>query len=999
MNRLMKNVLWLVMMLAGIPTALATDGDWPRTVPLEQGTVTIYPLKVDKLEAGTIHYRAALAYRATAGSEPVFGAGWFESPVEIDNGKRMVHPGGLKVTATRFPAGTYDVQAGLSSVLAQRSTSWNLDFPLDELDAALKTAEAESEALQNMNTAPPRIIYRDHPALLVSIDGDPVLREIENSELEAVINTPYPLIFDRKHYYLNAAKDVWYRADKATGPYRFETNPPADIVAMVNDAESESEAGEATGTVEKVTAANAPEIVVATEPAELIVTEGPAAFVPLVDDLLVLQNSDDDVFMHVGSQEFFIVRAGRWYRAPSLNGPWNFQASDDLPDAFVNIPQDSDQAGSRVYVAGTEEAREAVLDAEVPQTAAVKRGQADIEVKYDGEPVYAPVDGTDLVYIENTGSTVLKSGGLFYLVEDGVWYVATSPDGPWQVSDHRPQQIETILPTSPVYNTRYVRVYDSTPEVVYVGYTPGYVGSYVYHNTIFYGTGWYYRPWVSPYYYYPRHSTWGFNVSYNSWSGWNFGVSWGWGPFSLSYYSGGYWHRHHYWHHRHYGYWGPRGYRHRPAHYRNGHRRYAHDRYRHGSGRHRDYDRYSNGGHRSGGNQRHDNLYRDGRQRARVVDTRDRRTGTRDRYSGAARQANYLAGGEQRQRNYSGVKGPERNRTGPVRSAELRDKASVRDASFNANRNRRAADNGVTRQANYLAANRARQQNYSGIKKAERNRTQPVSSTDLRNKASVRDASSKARKSRLVADNNGTRRAGYTAANKTRQQNYSGIKKAERNRAQPVSSKELSNKASARDASSKASRNRQVADNSGARRTGYTASNKTRQQNYGGVKKAERNRVQPVNSTSLLNKANKRNTNAKVTRQTGRVTQTSSSRRTPKSTKSRATRPTVVTSPRQSQARSRNVQRQPSKAVKSPVRQSRPVVVNNRSTRQTSRVISAPVKTQGRSNAPRNAPTSSRKSPSPAKSTKPKSSGRASAKRASAKSHKGNSGRSGRSKR
>ena len=321
---------------------------------------------------------------------------------------------------------------------------------------------------------------------------------------------------------------------------------------------------------EPITAANAPEIVVSTEPAELVVTEGPAAFVPLVDDLLVLQNSDDDVFMHVSTQKFYIVLAGRWYQADSLTGPWAYQAADDLPKAFADIPRDSNQADSRVYVAGTEEAKDAVLDAQVPQTAAVKRGEVDLEVKYDGEPVYQPVDGTELVYIQNTGSTVLVSGGLYYLVEEGVWYVSSSPNGPWQVSDHRPEQVDTILPTSPVYNTKYVHVYDSTPSVVYVGYTPGYTGSYVYRNTIFYGTGWYYRPWVSPYYYYPRFSTWGFNVSYNSWSGWNFGLSWGWGPFSVGYYSGGYWHHNHYWHHRHHGRWGPGRYRHRPAHHRPG---------------------------------------------------------------------------------------------------------------------------------------------------------------------------------------------------------------------------------------------------------------------------------------------------------------------------------------------------------------------------------------------------------------------------------------------
>jgi len=606
MNRSLQSVFCALLMLVSLPSVLAQESGWPRTLPLEQGTVTIYSLQVDEMNDDIIHFRAALAYRATAGSEPVFGAGWFESRVEIDSTSRIVHPTDLKVTETRFPDGTDDVQSGLSAVLAQQSPGWNLDFSVDELEAALKQAEAESMAAQNLNTAPPRIIYRDHPALLISIDGEPVLRAIENSPFEAVINTPYPLIFDGNYYYLNVARDVWYRAGKATGPYRFEANPPAEIATMVNAAK-EADAGAEQPAV-PITAASAPEIVVSVEPAELIVTEGPAAFVPLVDDLLVLQNSDDDVFMHVSSQKFYIVLAGRWYHASSLNGPWAYQLADDLPVAFANIPHDSDQADSRVYVAGTQEAREAVLDAQVPQTAAVTRGEVDIEVVYDGDPIYQPVDGTDLVYIQNTGSAVLLSDGLYYLVEDGVWYVSASPNGPWQVSTQRPAQVDTILPTSPVHNVKYVHVYDSTPSVVYVGYTPGYTGSYVYHNTIFYGSGWYYQPWVSPYYYYPRHSTWGWNVSYNPWSGWNFGLSWGWGPFSVSYYTGGYWHQNHYWHHRHYGRWGPGRYR--PRHY--GHRGHGRDRYAHHNDRRR-------------GDGRNDNIYRDDAQRARIPNTRDNR--------------------------------------------------------------------------------------------------------------------------------------------------------------------------------------------------------------------------------------------------------------------------------------------------------------------------------------------------------------------------------------
>ena len=722
MNRLLLSIFWVLLTLASLPTVLAQESNWPRTLPLEQGMVTIYSLQVDEMNDDIIHFRAALAYRENAGAEPVFGAGWFESKVAIDSSNRIVHPTELKVTETRFPAGTDDVQSELAAVLARQSPAWNLDFSLDELEAALETAEAESRAV---NTAPPQIVYRDHPALLISIDGEPVLREIEDSPFKAVINTPYPLIFDGKRYYLNAAKDVWYRAKKATGPYQFETRPPADIVAMVNasDAAVPDAAVSDGQTLETVTAANAPEIVVSTEPTELIVTEGPAAFVPLVDDLLVLQNSDDDVFMHVSSQNFYIVLAGRWYSASSLSGPWAYQQAEKLPKAFADIPRDSNQADSRVYVAGTEEAREAVLDAQVPQTAAVKRGEVDIEVKYDGEPVYQPVDGIGLVYIENTGSTVIQSDGLYYLVEEGVWYVSSTPNGPWQVSDHRPVQVDTILPTSPVYNAKYVQVYDSTPDVVYVGYTPGYTGSYIYRNTIVYGSGWYYSPWVSPYYYYPRYSTWGFNVRYNPWSGWNFGLSWGWGPFSLGYYSGGYWHHNHHWYHSHYGRWGPGRYR--PRHHGYGYDRYGHNSYRRSGHGRRDYGRDGRGDYRPYSTARN-NFYRDSSQRARIADTRDNQPRTPGNRNSDTRQANYSSVSGRRQQNAAGNK-IGRSRISPVSRSDLRSKANLRDANFEDSRNRLLADNSgkVYRPTDRNPQRSVASNRRSPSSKASKNRTMP----------------------------------------------------------------------------------------------------------------------------------------------------------------------------------------------------------------------------------------------------------------------------------
>ena len=273
-----KVSLFLGLALLGLATARAADNGWPRTIPLEQGSVAIYAPQVDEREGDLIRFRAALAWRPSGSAEPVFGAGWFESETVLDRFSGTVHLTDTRIVDARFPEDAPDVRSQLAEALAQPGSAWSLDFPEEQLETSLRSARAERDAAENLNTAPPDIIYRDRPAILVTLDGDPILRTIENSSLQAVINTPYPLIYDGRRYYLNVAQDAWYRADRATGPYRFDARPPREVAAMVDAADSG--AGEDSAS-ERIGVANAPEIVVSTRPAELVVTEGPAAFVPV----------------------------------------------------------------------------------------------------------------------------------------------------------------------------------------------------------------------------------------------------------------------------------------------------------------------------------------------------------------------------------------------------------------------------------------------------------------------------------------------------------------------------------------------------------------------------------------------------------------------------------------------------------------------------------------------------------------------------------------------
>ena len=533
--------------------------NWPREVKVSSGSITIYQPQVESLKGNILKGRAAIAYHGSGSDTPVFGATWFTAQVQIDRENNSVHYETLEITDIRSPKKDKQLGEEFREAVSQGVKKGNLTSSLDELTTALAAVEQEQKQAADLKNDPPEIIYMDKPALLVVIDGKTMLQKIEKSDYQAVANTPYPLFFEDKsgNWFLNAADNVWYSAKKEDGPWTCTDQPPAVLVKMVASKSSEDKS-ETKKSATKITAENAPAIVVVHKPTELVVSKGKAEFKPLTDDLLAMSNTDSDLFMDVKSQKYYLIISGRWYEAASMTSTWQYVAADKLPATFAEIPKDSKYTDVRASIAGTDEAREAVMDAQIPQTAAVKKETVDLKVSYDGKPEFKSIEGTTLQFAVNCSETVIEADKQFYLVKDAVWYVSSAATGPWTVSDHAPPGIDKVPPSSPVYNTKYVHVYDSTPEVVYVGYTPGYVGSYIYGPTIVYGTGYYYNPWITPYHYYPRPATWGFSVSYNPWTGWGFGLSWSSGPFRIGFHTGGGYHGR-YWGGR--GYYGPRGYR------------------------------------------------------------------------------------------------------------------------------------------------------------------------------------------------------------------------------------------------------------------------------------------------------------------------------------------------------------------------------------------------------------------------------------------------------
>ncbi len=559
--RIRRSLVWaLLLAIAAVFTATASkaqgtqeiDTNWPREIESDLGKIIIYQPQLDSLDGNILTGRSAVSLQGPEKKEPVFGALWFRSEVSVDRDAGLMTLEDTKVTRVRFPDATPEEMQKISDRIEAPANTWDIVLTLEQVETSLATSEKETASTENLKSDPPVIIFSQKPAVLISFDGDPETRPIKDSPYEQVVNTAVLIVKDKSsgNFYLSNGQ-TWYIATNPKGPWSVTTKTPSAIKDFVKpDPDAEPQTGPP------------PQIITATVPTELIVTSGAPNWTALAgNQLLYVSNTESTFIKEIATNKYFLLLSGRWFSSQSLDGPWTYERSDSLPTSFKQIPPASPVGDALTAVAGTNEADDADADAEIPQTAAIKRNEAKTEVTYDGAPQFQDIPSTQVQYAVNTNSSVLKIGDRYYVCDNGVWFAGLTPTGPWAVADSVPDAVQTIPPSAPVYNVRYVHVYDSTPEIVYVGYTPGYIGTYRYYGTVVYGTGWYYRPWIGPVYYYPRPYTWGFNVLYNPWTGgWGFAlgystpfvnVSIGWRSSYYRYppyWGGG-------------GWWGPGGYR------------------------------------------------------------------------------------------------------------------------------------------------------------------------------------------------------------------------------------------------------------------------------------------------------------------------------------------------------------------------------------------------------------------------------------------------------
>ena len=166
-------------------------------------------------------------------------------------------------------------------------------------------------------------------------------------------------------------------------------------------------------------------------PAMLVLVDGNPAFGQVAGSnllrilntrALVLQDSKGVNYVHVWDG---------WMQAPSLAGPW----------AVSKAPKDGDKIAKQLAAAQTVDLMAGTADDTTKKMPTLKKDPPVLYVAtrptelivFEGAPDWAPIEGTNLLYVSNTSGNVFlyTQDQLTYVLVTGRWFTSLGMSGPW----------------------------------------------------------------------------------------------------------------------------------------------------------------------------------------------------------------------------------------------------------------------------------------------------------------------------------------------------------------------------------------------------------------------------------------------------------------------------------------------------------------------------------------------------------------------------------------
>ena len=331
---------------------------------------------------------AAVSYAAKGAEKPALGSLKIEADTKVAMSDRLVKFTGLKTTEANFPTLPKDQVREVVAEIEKAIPDEERVIALDRVLASLDKSQIIPKNVEGVKADPPTIFYSETPAVLVNLDGEPIWSPIKDNDLKYAVNTNWDLFQhgQTKEFYLRH-NESWLEATDLKGAWQPAGKLPESFSKLPADDNWKEVRAALPG--KALPGNRMPTIFVSQTPAEMILLTGPPSYVTVGNTkLLWINNTESDVFRLGRTGPVYYLVAGRWFSAPDFRGPWTFSTTS-LPPEFQQIPLEHQRSRVLASVPGTQQAAEAVLLAQVPQTARVNKKEiAAPAVAYQGDPKF-----------------------------------------------------------------------------------------------------------------------------------------------------------------------------------------------------------------------------------------------------------------------------------------------------------------------------------------------------------------------------------------------------------------------------------------------------------------------------------------------------------------------------------------------------------------------------------------------------------------------------------
>jgi len=217
----------LGFLLVATSCAWAQDPGWPRQITKPGGRLIYYQPQVDDWNHfQQLDWRMAISITPTGGKATI-GAVAMHGWTSVNSETQMVLISDLQIKNTYFPSLDPASAANMDQLVRTflPPTVW---ISMQRLVACVPKPATAPAGVQLRND-PPQIFVSYQPAILLSLEGQPLFADIPSTKLQYVINTEWAVfLYDKSTYYLFAGQS-WLMSSSLQGPWSPAKKLPKDF--------------------------------------------------------------------------------------------------------------------------------------------------------------------------------------------------------------------------------------------------------------------------------------------------------------------------------------------------------------------------------------------------------------------------------------------------------------------------------------------------------------------------------------------------------------------------------------------------------------------------------------------------------------------------------------------------------------------------------------------------------------------------------------------------